>query len=71
MNKIEQLQKVFDRAFENCPQINQDSTKDTISQWDSFGHLVLILELEKEFNIKLTTDQIEKLKSVSEILKLI
>jgi acyl carrier protein len=71
MNKLEQLQNVFNRAFENCPPINADSTKDSVPQWDSFGHLVLILELEKEFNLKLTTEQIEKMKSVADILKLI
>lgn len=71
MNNLERIIAVFQRAFENCPPIDAESSKDTVEPWDSFGHLILILELEKEFDIKLSAAQIESIKSVKDILNLL
>jgi acyl carrier protein len=39
-----------------------------IAAWDSMGHLALMLELEREFGIRFSTQQIESLQSISTIV---
>lgn len=51
------LSSVFQRAFGKCE--CQQLTRNTLEAWDSFGHVNLMIELEKEFNIKINaTDYI-------------
>ena len=38
-------------------------------KWDSFGHLKLMLELEKRFGIELNEDKIVRLTSVAAIIQ--
>jgi len=38
-------------------------------KWDSFGHLKLMLELEKRFGIELDEDKIVRLTSVATIIQ--
>ena len=68
-DKIERLQKIFNRVFENCPPINMNTKKDDIASWDSINHLSLILECEAEFGLSFSVEEIENLKSVEQILK--
>jgi acyl carrier protein len=37
--------------------INEDSSVDTIEQWDSLNHLKLVLALEQEFDISFTEEE--------------
>ena len=46
----------YDQAFLSCFSINKDSVGDdlkynSISEWDSVGHMSLISELEEVFDI--------------------
>jgi len=59
MNSNEQILKntlatVFAISSEN---INDESSMDTIIQWDSLKHLNLVLAIENAFNISLTEEQ--------------
>ena len=38
--------------------INQESSPDNISRWDSLAHMNLILALEEEFKIKFSNEEI-------------
>lgn len=67
--KLNKLQKAFNKVFENCPTITEATKKEDIASWDSINHLSLILELESEFGIKLSVDEIEGLKSVKQIME--
>jgi len=44
-----------------------DSARGEIEQWDSLGHLVLILQLEQEFGVQLSPEDIETMTSVRAI----
>jgi len=48
-------------------QINDQSGPETIERWDSFNGLVLVDELESEFKIKFTLDEVLDVKTVSDI----
>ena len=38
--------------------LSLDTTSDNLEQWDSLGHLRLVMALEDEFNFKFPTDEI-------------
>jgi acyl carrier protein len=66
MNNNEKLQQ----AFATSLGIEQSSVKDDLSyngiaQWDSTAHMILIAELENEFNVMLDTDDIIDMSSVA------
>ncbi len=59
MNANEQLLKNTLATVFNVPVdiIGEDSSMDTLSQWDSVKHLNLVLAVEDAFNISLTEEQ--------------
>jgi acyl carrier protein len=48
-------------------EINESSGPENTEGWNSFKGLLLLDELEKEFNIKFTIDEIYDVKIVSDI----
>ena len=70
MDKFEQLKKVFCQVFKlNPKKFTMKLSTDTLNKWDSLGHLHLISAIEQEFDVKFSTDEILKLKSVNLIQK--
>ena len=49
------------------PEVTSETARGGLERWDSLGHLVLVLELEQEFDIQLPPEQVERLNSVAEI----
>ena len=49
--------------------INDESSPDNIANWDSFNGLMLVSELENEFKISFTVDEVINVKTVGEIKK--
>ncbi len=69
---LEKLQQVFRKVFEDDNLIITQSTSAShIKMWDSLTHLQLIAEIEAEFKVKFTFDQVMMFNSVADILKLI
>jgi len=63
------IREVFPIEEEN---IDENWTSDDIPDWDSVGHLNLIVEIEKEFDIKVEIEEmfeVEKLGDITRILK--
>jgi acyl carrier protein len=50
-------------------EINDNSSPETIPSWDSFNSYILLDELETEFKIEFTIDEITETKNVSDIKK--
>ena len=59
MTLIEQrLQQIFREAFENDKLNLTDSlSPETLPQWDSLGHVKLIMGCEEEFGVKFTIEE--------------
>jgi acyl carrier protein len=57
----------------NVPQdaIDLNSSPSTIENWDSMGHLMLVLELEQQFGVQLAPEEVEGLTSVGSIVNLL
>jgi len=53
----------------NLKEINNDTSRENLSEWDSLGHLKVFLALQDNFGVEFTTDEIEKLSSVKEIFE--
>ena len=65
---MEQLYSIISRVFNvTVSEINDESGPETIEAWDSFNSLVLVDELESEFNIKFSVAEITDVKNVSDI----
>lgn len=65
MNNQEKLVAAFATALGiESSLVTDDLQYNTISQWDSVAHMVLIAELEKVFNVMFDTDQIIDMSSV-------
>jgi acyl carrier protein len=47
--------------------IDDESSPDTIENWDSFRGLVLFEELEREFEVKFTLNELLKIKNIKDI----
>lgn len=47
------------------------SSKDTVEQWDSLGHLGLMLEIEQEFAVQLGPDDMERMTSIATIVEVL
>lgn len=48
-----------------------DATQLDIKEWDSLGHLKLILELESQFSLSFEPEEIEEMTSLKEIEKVL
>lgn len=72
---IEQIYKevnqVFNEAFDVEVELNPITTADEIEEWDSIGHIQLIVALEKHFKIKFTSVEIVGFKNVGDMCNLI
>mgnify|MGYP001303589917 CR=1 FL=1 len=47
--------------------VNDESSPENIESWDSFNGLVLVDELETNFNVKFTISEITDVKNVADI----
>jgi acyl carrier protein len=50
--------------------ITRDDTRNTLSEWDSLGDLLLLSTLEEELGIVVSADEVAAIRSVGEILAL-
>lgn len=66
------LNKVFQEQFDDEEiKIFESMTAEDIEEWDSLMHIVLVVAVEKEFNIRLNAAEVGKLENVGEMIKLI
>ena len=66
------LDKVFQDVFDDeSIHVTDATTSNDIEDWDSFEHINLIVAVEKEFGIKFSMGQTNKLKNVGEMVDII
>ena len=75
MKKLEieiNLTKIFRELFSNTSIIISDNlTANDIDGWDSLTHMLLIVEIESFFSIKFKLKDLNKMKNVGELIKII
>lgn len=72
MALIERLTEVFKDVFDDDSLIlSQELSAKDIVDWDSLMHVTLILAVEREFSIRLTSSEVTRLKNVGDFIELI
>jgi len=62
------IEEIVRETFKiNNGSIEKSWTSDDIPEWDSLGHLNLIMAVEKEFNIKFEIEEMFQIQSVGDI----
>ena len=64
------LFKIFAKVFgliDNS--INMSTSQENLENWDSLNHILLIVEIEKEFDIKFKVGEIGELNSAKKIFE--
>jgi acyl carrier protein len=61
----DRLVQLFADVLEvNPAELNDDSSPDTVKQWDSLAAMKLVVAIEEKFNIKLSTREIVKMSNI-------
>jgi len=62
------VEDIVGKAFNLDPaDVTETSSKDTIAEWDSMGHLSLITGLEGHFNVSIAISDAMQMTSVAKI----
>jgi len=71
-DKLERVKQIIATLFNvDEATLTIDSSTANVPEWDSMGQLMLVLELEQQFEIEIAPEKAEKLTSISAIIKLI
>lgn len=71
--------EILEKVIEICKDVFEDddliltesSSSSDVEEWDSLSHLSLISDVEDEFSIKLTLDEISSSKNLGELVSAI
>ena len=65
----EKIKKIMTKVFEiESSQVNDEISQKNTGQWDSLNHLNLIVEIEEEFEVSFSPEQIGSMTSLKIIL---
>ena len=68
---LKKLQPIFQDIFEDEELlITAESNADTVEDWDSLAHIILIFAIEQEFEIKFALGELEAMKNVGDMVEL-
>ena len=62
------IANIFEEAVDN---IKPETARDDIKYWDSLGVLSLMAGLDEEFDIQLSEDELQEMRTIEDILKVL
>ena len=65
----DKVKEIMINLFELDNSTNDDISQSNTDKWDSLNHLNLIVEIEDEFNISFTPEEIASMLSLDDIVK--
>jgi len=66
---LKQVNLIFREVFEDTKlEINKETSAQSIDNWDSLNHVMLIATIESEFDISFELDEMIEFKNVGDIL---
>ena len=69
---MENLKQIVSRVLNiELNRINEKVSRNNTEEWDSFNHLLLISEIEKEMKVKFTMLEVEQIKTFKELQEVI
>ena len=68
-NITSKLQEIFRSVFEDkMLEINSETSAKNVPNWDSMNHILLITEIENQFDVSFEMDDLIEMKSVGDIV---
>ena len=72
MNTLVKLREVFQNVFDDDDlEINRETSARDVDEWDSLMHIDLVLNVEKEFEIRFSSSEVALLQYVGQLVDLI
>ena len=69
---LEVLNRIFrDKLQDKSIKVDLKTTAEDILEWNSLNHIVLILEIEKSFNIKFNPIELSNMQNIGEMTEVI
>jgi len=69
MNTTSKLNEIFSTVLElDEVNLTRETTANDIEEWDSLSHILLIVSIEKGFNLRFTSKEIQSWKNVGEMI---
>ena len=66
---IKQLNEIFEDIIDEGPvNLNETTTAQDVDGWDSLVNIQLIVAIEKHFNIRFTSEEIQSWNNVGEMI---
>jgi len=70
LNDLYRLQFIFRDVLDNPNLIlNETTSVENCQGWDSVATVQMVLAIENEYNIRFKTDEVARIRSVSDILR--
>lgn len=69
---LAKLTEIFRDLFE-LPELvlDKNMSAEDIDEWDSVNHVMLVVEVERQFKIKFNTAEVEQMKNVGDLVQII
>lgn len=67
----EKLQLIFRDVLDPTLVLSDDLDASKVPAWDSLNHITLIVEIEQQFGVELTTDELADLRNVGDMVTLL
>ena len=69
---LKKVQDIFKDVLEDEDiELSYKTTSNDIEGWDSINHIILIVEIEKEFNFKFKLEEMRSFKNIGELCDII
>ena len=69
---LKKVQDIFKDVLEDEDiELSYNTTSNDIEGWDSINHIILIVEIEKEFNFKFKLEEMRSFKNIGELCDII
>jgi acyl carrier protein len=69
---LERLTEVFRDVFEDDDlEVARETTAYDVEEWDSLMHVSLVVAVEREFNLRFKSSQVDSLQCVGDLIALI
>lgn len=65
---FKRVSNVFNNVLEENIEIKESYTSDDVEGWDSLTHIMLIVEIEKEFAVKFLSNEMIAWENIGEML---